>query len=182
MRYAPILLPGIARDCADKRSATGQSSRKVSAPSKLDSSDSTSLRRESSPAQASRKKLLLSSGSRSRANANNSFTWSHFSGIFPLAFAQLARQPCLAQVPVALHCRARNSQTSGSLLKTQAAEKTQLHKLGLLRIEFRQSGESFIQCNDIRRLPFGNACRFFQENSLKVPAALLGVMATAVVN
>src|SRR5271169_2425244 len=113
MRYAPILLPAVARDCADSRSAAGLCSRKVEAPSKLESSDSTSERRESLPAQACRKKLLLCSGSRSRASVNSCFTWSHFSGIFLLASAQVTRQPCLGEVPVALHRRAGNSQDSG---------------------------------------------------------------------
>src|SRR5208282_2150751 len=182
MRYAPILLPVIARDCADTRSATGPSSRKVSAPSKLDSSDSTSLRRPSSPAQAWRRKLLLFPGSCSRANANSSFTWSHFSGIVLVASAQFPRQPGLGQVPIALHRRTRNSQNCSGLVKIQAAEETQLHKLGLLWIEFGQPGESFIHGNDIRGLPLGNDFRFLQENLLEFVTAFLGVMAAAVVN
>ena len=48
----PNPFSAIARDCANNRSAAGQSSRKVAAPSKLDSSDSSSASRESSPEQA----------------------------------------------------------------------------------------------------------------------------------
>src|SRR5437588_1617437 len=116
IRYAPIRLPAIALDRADKRSAAGQSSRKVVAPSKLDSSDSISARRESSAPQAWRKKSLRSSGFRSRADVNSSFTWSQFSGMFLVAFAQLARKPCFCQVPVALNGRPGHSQNAGRLL------------------------------------------------------------------
>jgi hypothetical protein len=52
----------------------------------------------------------------------------------------------------------------------------------LLRIEFGEAAESFIQCDDIRGLPLGNSSRFFQKYLLKAVAALLRVMAAAVVD
>jgi len=112
----------------------------------------------------------------------NEPAWSHFSGILLLAFAQLTRKPRLGQVPVALHRGAGNSQYGCSFVNTQAAEKPHLHKLGLLRIEFGEAAESFIQCHDIRGFPLGNSSRFFQKYLLKAVAALLRVMAAAVVD
>src|SRR5580658_6972523 len=183
MRYAPTRLPAIACDWAETRSAAGQSSRKLAAPSKLDSSDSTSLRRESSPAQASRKKRLRSPASRSRAKANSSFTWSHFSGIFFLvASLELTRPPRFGQVPITLHGGARNSRDSRRFLDAQTTQKAQLHKMGLRRIEFRQSGEGIVQFNDMGCLSLGQHFDFFEKNFLKAMAALLGAMAAPVVN
>jgi len=78
---------------------------KVGELSKLDSSDSISVRRESSAPQAWRKKLLRSPGSRSRAKVNNSFTGPTFQASFCSPLRSSRASHAFAKVPITLESR-----------------------------------------------------------------------------
>ena len=142
MRYAPIRFPAMAYDCADSRSlAVKESSRKLGAPSKLDSSDSISCAQ----------RVVVTTG---LAQKGASFRGVTLQGrgeqllhLVPL-FRHLSVSPgrssrashALVTFQLRLSVVRETPRTSADSSMLRPAEKAQLHQMGLLGIELGQPG------------------------------------------
>src|SRR5262249_47302395 len=108
------------------------------------SSDSTSLRMESSPAQALSRNVVRSCVPSSVAASARSMIFCQRSGVITVIPGDLSTKISLGPLPLALNSPGRDLHNLGGLVDLQSAKESQLDDLALSRIKGRQTGQGVI--------------------------------------